>query len=180
VDAGKDRIVSVAASARDGDASFYSLVNPGVPIPAGASRVNGIFDDHVATAPCWADVSARLFDFIAQHAGARPVLVAYNGMHFDFPLLVAESKRAAVNGRLSDTFEQIYGCDALKIARQELSKLPSKRLANVYKHLFDEEMPGAHTASGDVAALKRVCHHEKIKPHLESFIVRFANSKLAA
>jgi DNA polymerase-3 subunit epsilon len=178
LDVTNDRIVSVAASCCEN--KFYSLVNPTIPIPRGASNVHKIYDEHVVVAPTWADVAPRLFEFVAKHGGPRPALVAYNGNRFDFPLLVAETKRAAVGSDVKRHVESLYGCDAYVLARERLPKMPSKSLANVYKHLFGETMAGQHTADGDVAALKRICSHPSVSQHIPKYVHAFALDKFVA
>jgi DNA polymerase-3 subunit epsilon len=178
VDVKNDRIVSVAASCRD--AKFYSLVNPTVPIPPGASNVHGIRDADVADAPTWADVAPLFFDFVARHGGPRPTLVAYNGSRFDNPLLVIETKRADAGAVVKTLLERLFSCDAYVIARDKLPKLPSKSLGNVFKHLFGEPMPGAHTADGDTAALARICEHEAIARHMGAYVQAFALDKFTS
>jgi DNA polymerase-3 subunit epsilon len=171
-----DRIVSVAASC--GDARFYSVVNPGVPIPAGASRVHGLYEADVKDARCWGDVAVDLFHFIAEHGGSEPALVAYNGARYDFPLLVFETKRAGVGKAIAERLDALYGCDPYKLVADKLPKnMPSKRLGNVYKHLFGVDMKDAHTADGDVAALARICTHESVQPHLMAYTTRFSLDK---
>jgi DNA polymerase III epsilon subunit-like protein len=128
VDVKNDRIVSVAASCRD--ERFYSLVNPTVPIPPGASNVHKIFDEHVTNAPTWDVVAPLFFEFVARHGGPRPTLVAYNGNRFDNPLLVVETKRAAAGASVTSLLERLFSCDAYAIARDQLPKLPSKSLGN--------------------------------------------------
>lgn len=177
VDVKNDRIVSVAASCRD--ARFYSLVNPTVPIPPGASNVHKILDEHVANAPTWAAVAPLFFEFVARHGGPRPTLVAYNGGRFDNPMLVIETKRADAGAAVANLLERLYSCDPFVIARERLPRLPSKSLGNVYKHLFAEDMPGAHTADGDTAALVRICEHEAIAKHMEKYVQAFALDKFA-
>lgn len=175
VDVSNDRIVSVAASCLD--KKFFSLVNPKISIPAGASNIHKIYDADVAAAPTWAHVAPRLFEFVAKHGGNRPALVAYNGNRFDFPLLVMETKRAAVGPDVTRLIESLYGCDAYVLARERLPKLPSKSLANVYKHLFDEDMNGQHSADGDVAALERICGHPSVAQYIKKYVHEFSLSK---
>jgi DNA polymerase-3 subunit epsilon len=174
-DVKKDRIVSVAASCRG--ERFYSLVNPTVPIPKGASNVHKIFDSDVADAPTWATVAPLFFEFVARHGGPRPTLVAYNGNRFDNPMLVIETKRAAAGAAVTNMLERLFSCDAYVIAREKLPKLPSKSLGNVFKHLFAEDMTGAHTADGDTAALARICAHEAIAKHMDKYVQAFALDK---
>lgn len=71
-----DAVCEIAAVRFEGGqevASFSSLVNPGVPISAGASAVNGITDADVANAPTLPELAADLF---AIGKGAAPC--AYN------------------------------------------------------------------------------------------------------
>jgi DNA polymerase III epsilon subunit-like protein len=64
-------------------------INPGVPIPEGASRVHGITDDRVAQAPTFGEVFPKLLG----HFERAEVVLTYNGSRFDWPLLVEEAKR---------------------------------------------------------------------------------------
>jgi len=80
--------------------SFSTLVNPGRPIPPGASAVNGITDDMVADSP---DVQTVLGDF-ADFCGDLP-LVAHNAP-FDYKFLlkaVDEHKARAPQGVVLDS-----------------------------------------------------------------------------
>lgn len=55
-----DVIVSVGVVAKDGQVLFDSLVNPGKPIPAGATAVHGIDDKMVAGAPSFSEILPEL------------------------------------------------------------------------------------------------------------------------
>ena len=96
-----DRIVEVGVARTDfsalarGETSLYfetfeARVNPGVKIPASASRVHGIYDDDVKNAKPFEEIAQQLRDFI----GSRPV-VGHN-VSFDEKFLNAEFKRAGV------------------------------------------------------------------------------------
>jgi len=54
------RIVEIAVLSMGGEVVFDSLVNPGGPIPAGATQIHGITDDMVQTAPTFSDLHGRL------------------------------------------------------------------------------------------------------------------------
>jgi DNA polymerase III epsilon subunit-like protein len=54
------RIVEVAVLGVDGSVLLDSLVNPGVPIPADATRIHGITDDMVRCAPNFSDLLVPL------------------------------------------------------------------------------------------------------------------------
>ena len=81
------RIVEVAAVRMQGwqvTATFNSLVNPGRPMDPGASRVNGIYDHDLVSAPSFADIAGELHSMLD---GA--VLVAHNA-RFDAAFLGIE------------------------------------------------------------------------------------------
>ncbi len=61
---------------------FYTLLDPGEPIPAEATAIHGIGDEQVRGAPELPDVALELF-LLAR--GALPC--GYNGEHFDKPIL---------------------------------------------------------------------------------------------
>lgn len=98
-----DAIVEIGAVRFDGaepGGTFCTLVNPGRPIPPGASAVNGITDEMVAGSPA---VETVLSDF-AVFCGDLP-LVAHNAP-FDFKFLlraVKAHKAPAPSGVVLDT-----------------------------------------------------------------------------
>lgn len=90
----RDRIVevSVIIVAPGGRVTrFASLVNPGVPIPEGATEVHGIGDDDVQGAPFFSDFAPQL----ARDLAACD-LCGFNLRRFDLKLLAAEFARADV------------------------------------------------------------------------------------
>lgn len=92
VDVENDRICQLGGMwMQNGEMTDRRLVtiNPGVPIPEGASNVHGITDDRVAGAPRMVDV----FPKILAHFQRAEVVLSYNGSRFDWPLLLAEVKR---------------------------------------------------------------------------------------
>jgi len=68
-----DHVVEVGIIDADGRVLFSSLVNPGCPIPAEASEVNGVTDADVADAPAWPEVLPLLRRLLASR-----VVVAHN------------------------------------------------------------------------------------------------------
>jgi DNA polymerase-3 subunit epsilon len=88
------RIVRIAVLkvAPDGDQQLRTaLVNPGEPIPPGATRVHGITDDDVAGAPPFRAYARAL----AAHLEDCE-LAGYGIERFDLPLLLTEFRRAGV------------------------------------------------------------------------------------
>jgi len=70
---GSAEIVDIAVVGVDGSVLFDTLVKPTRPIPSFVSRIHGIYDHHVAGAPCWADI----YDVLVPLLWDRPVVV-YN------------------------------------------------------------------------------------------------------
>lgn len=75
--------------------SFRSLVNPGIPIPAGATAVHGIKDEDVAGAPTFARLAPEIADMlVGLPTHERPDVTGFNVRRFDWPLLAREFARA--------------------------------------------------------------------------------------
>jgi len=95
-----DRIVEIAIAKvlPSGDVlRFSSLVNPGIPIPAGATAVHRISDEDVRAAPSFAVIAAELVRFIA---GCD--VGGFNVAKFDLKLLAAELARASYDQALGE------------------------------------------------------------------------------
>ncbi len=138
-----DRIVEISITRIEADRTTVKtgtrLVNPGFPIPAEATLVNGITDADVANMPKFADIAHNLYSFIgdADFAG-------FSLTNFDLRFLTEEFNRAGVPFTvyerkiidLSSIFNQMEKRDfraaALKFAGQELSDSPiSSPTANI-------------------------------------------------
>lgn len=66
-------------------------VNPGMPIPPGATKVHGITDDDVSDKPRFDQYAKSLLEFFD---GCD--IGGFNAIRFDIPLLVAEFERAGL------------------------------------------------------------------------------------
>ena len=156
-----DRVISIAASCRN--AAFTSLVRPPRPIPAASTAVHGITDERVRDEQPWYRVGSAFWKWVsAQAAGKqRLVLVAHNAT-FDMRMLRSETKRLWALPPLPP----VYVVDTLKVCRAVLKGLPDYKQATVYQHLFGDAPADQHDAAGDVAALRRICEHPSVGPHL--------------
>lgn len=85
------RIVDIAIIGIDGAALLSTLVNPEIPIPAGASNIHGITDEMVADAPTFAAVYPEIKRIVE---GASRVII-YNA-DFDTGILNWECYRYGV------------------------------------------------------------------------------------
>ena len=111
-----DRIVQLAliGANAEGEAIHYEeLVNPRRPIPAGASRVHGIYDHDVRSKGGFSTVADAVAELIE---GA--IIVGHNVRKFDMAMLEGEylrlGKRAPKPKAIMDTYELVR---RLKIGR---------------------------------------------------------------
>lgn len=116
--------------------SFSMLVNPCRPIPSVASRIHGIYDEHVAGAPLLDQALAELINFL----GECP-LVLHNS-RFDLGFLVPAARRYGLSWRPYCVH------DTLALSRQLLRGYFSYSLENLAKALGMEE-GGHHRALKD-------------------------------
>lgn len=144
--AGVDRIVEIGAvHFKNGQCigMFSTLVDPLMPIPAGASAVNGITDDMLAGKP----IISSLLESLTEFCGDRP-MVAHNA-NFDAQFLIADYKLyefGAPRGLILDT---------LPMARKILPGLPNYRLGTLVQHL---KIPSGqfHRAEDDATACAKL------------------------
>jgi DNA polymerase-3 subunit epsilon len=97
VDVERDRIVSAALVVQEAPGmrprTQRWLVNPGVPVPAAATAVHGLTEDHLARHGRWpAPVMQEIAVGLAEQAGAGRPLVVMNAP-FDLTLLDRELRR---------------------------------------------------------------------------------------
>jgi DNA polymerase-3 subunit epsilon len=158
LDPQKDRIVEIGAVKFDNKgiiARFSTLIDPGIPMPPEAGRVNNITDSMLSGQP---PLDEALPDFIRFTGGA--VITAHNAP-FDCGFVNAALKdrfvRAQKTGAagfwvppwpaLPNTI-----ADTLALAKETLSGLPSYKLQSLAAH-FTIPLRDAHRAEDDA----RVC-----------------------
>lgn len=146
VDPDTDAIVELAAvelHAGQTGRSFTLRINPGMPIPKGASDVHGITDDQVADAPFFDDVADR----IAARLGAPgTVLAGYNAVHFDVPMV----NMAFINSGHPFRIDPARVLDPFIFLRRRHAHLPAKLGEVCARHGI--ELRNAHAADADARA----------------------------
>jgi len=147
-----DAIVELAWAIMRGDGTVLSsnstLINPGRPIPADASRVHGIFDCDVAHAPTLDQAVEKHSDL---YAPALPA-VCHNAA-FDSVLLRRSQRLADGNPRFLCT---------LRLAENLAPACESYRLEFLRSHLrLDARVDGlaAHRAASDMATACSLLKH---------------------
>ena len=147
ISAARDQVVEISAVKVEGGlvtGEFSTLVNPQVPIPYGASQVNGITDDMVAGSPVFRQALAEFLAF----AGDM-VLVGHNIQAFDMKFLYRDARKF---------WNQIPGndyIDTLHFARKVLPKLRHHRLVDLAAY-YGIDTSGAHRALKDCRMNQRV------------------------
>lgn len=161
VDVEEDRIVSAAVVVQDmtGGRPRVTrwLVNPGVPVPPGATEVHGLTDEHLQRNGRWpAPVMEEIARALAEQCGAARPLVVMNAP-FDLTLLDRELRRhrAASLGRY---LENVPLCvldprvldkhlDRYRKGRRTLTDLCTQ---------YEVVLDGAHDAAADATAALEV------------------------
>lgn len=137
-----DRIVEIAIVKIGVDGTKQvkrKLINPQMPIPAGATEVHGITDDMVKDAPTFKQVANEIKQFIE---GCD--LGGYNSNRFDIPMLIEEFLRAGID----------FSVDGKKFVDvQKVFHLMEQRtLSAAYKFYCNKSLDGAHSAEIDATA----------------------------
>ncbi len=137
-----DRIVEIAIVKimPDGTKQIKrKLINPEMPIPAGASAIHGITDDMVKDAPTFRQVANEIKQFLD-----NADLAGFNSNRFDVPILVEEFLRVgldfSIDGRKLVDVQRIY------------HMMEQRTLSAAYKFYCDKPLEDAHSAEADAIA----------------------------
>lgn len=137
-----DRIVeiSIVKVLPGGDKeSITRRINPGIPIPAEASAVHGIYDADVKDKPLFKDAAHELLNYIGDSD-----LAGYNCLNFDVPLLVEEFLRVGVD----------FDVKSRRIVDVQniFHKMEQRTLSAAYKFYCQKNLENAHSAEADTLA----------------------------
>lgn len=113
------------------------LINPGVPIPAGATEVHGITNEDVAGCPTFASISKSLKIFIDNCD-----IAGFNSNTFDVPMLNAMFNRVG----LVWEWKKVNLIDVRNIFVQQ----EERTLSAAVKFYLGREHDAAHSAEGDI------------------------------
>ncbi|HRH50767.1 MAG TPA: 3'-5' exonuclease [Panacibacter sp.] len=137
-----DRIVEIAIVKIMPDGTKLvkrKLINPQMPIPAGASEVHGITDEMVKDAPTFKQVANELKQFMDNCD-----MGGYNSNRFDVPLLIEEFSRSG----MEFSIEGRKMIDAQKVFHQ----MEQRTLSAAYKFYCNKSLEDAHSAEADATA----------------------------
>ncbi|HNF30484.1 MAG TPA: 3'-5' exonuclease [Chitinophagaceae bacterium] len=162
-----DRIIEIAVVKilPDGTKQVKrKLINPEMPISAGATQVHGITDEMVKDAPTFKQVANEVKQFME---GCD--IGGYNSNRFDMPLLIEEFLRVGINfviqGRKFVDVQKVFHL------------MEQRTLTAAYKFYCDKNLEDAHSAEADATAtweilLAQVERYEQLGTTIES-IVKF-------
>ncbi|MEU0412580.1 3'-5' exonuclease [Streptomyces griseorubiginosus] len=157
VDVETDRIVSAAVVVQDaaGTRPRVSrwLVNPGVPVPAGATAVHGLTDEHLQRNGRWpAPVMFEIAEVLAEQAAAGRPLVVMNAP-FDLTLLDRELRRhrASSLDRWLDSAPLLVLDPRVLDKHLDRYRKGRRTLTDLCEH-YGVELAGAHDAAADAQA----------------------------
>lgn len=147
ISSARDQVIEISAvKVRNGKVidEFSSLVNPLMPIPYGATAVNGITDVMVKNSPTFDVVFAEFLRFVG-----NDILVGHNIHSFDMKFLYRDAKRFW--GR---TLNNDY-IDTLSMARIRLPQLRNHKLTDL-ADFYGISSEGAHRALCDCRMNQKV------------------------
>ena len=162
----RDEIIEISGiRVRSGlvEKEFSTLVNPNMPIPWAASRVNGITDAMVKKAPPLTEALGAFLDFVGED-----VLVGHNIHGFDMPFVYAGAAKA-LDRQVTNNY-----VDTLYLAKNCVPQLRHYKLTDLSEY-FGFATEGAHRALADCrmnqkcyeALLKIWQEKKKEKPQME-------------
>lgn len=146
IDIVNDRIVEISVlkvSPNGDEESKTRRINPGMPIPAAASAVHGIYDKDVENEHSFKDIAKSLAKFFE---GSD--IAGYNSNKFDIPMLAEEFLRAGVDIDL----KRSSSVDVQTI----FHKMEQRTLSAAYKFYCNEILEGAHSAEADTNATYQI------------------------
>jgi DNA polymerase III subunit epsilon len=150
LDPAADRIVELAAVYFD-ERAYSSmrqmLIDPGIPIPKEAAEIHRITDERVRGKPRFGDVAEAFLRHVDGTDGPAPVLVGFNALTYDVPLINAELARHGVARRL-DASRVV---DPIFFIRHSLRHIRHRSLGAMCEH-YGVSLKDAHRAGADARA----------------------------
>jgi DNA polymerase III epsilon subunit family exonuclease len=122
---------------------FSSLINPGVAIPAQASRIHGITEADVANAPLFAGLAQKIFDVCVGR-----VVVGHNVL-FDIGFLEREFERVGIEIDVQEC------ADTFGMAKLAFPSMPSYNLGKL-AFSIGLQSDAQHRALGDALTCMRL------------------------
>lgn len=146
VDPLKDRPVEVGIADQDGKVMLDTRCNPLMPIAVGASAVHGIHRKHITTFPTYLQVLKMQLEFFASFEDV--IISGFNTSIFDIPMF-----EACIGSPVLLNYNKL---DVLDVVYRYYPTIKDKKLTELYKRAFQEELIGAHGAIQDCIGTARL------------------------
>lgn len=134
-----DKIIEIHCIRFNPDGSkrtFYSLVNPNIPIPVESTRIHGFTNKDLSQASGFKKIATELFEVVKDAD-----VGGYNVLRFDVRILFSEFKNVGIHYDLAD----IRAIDPFQI----FIKNHKRDLSAAYQFYCGKELVGAHGAKAD-------------------------------
>lgn len=146
IDPKQARVVEIGGvfyEPKNGRRALQRYINPGCPIPAEATALHRITDSMVADAPSFREAAEGILTRFED----ADVVMGYNLLDYDLPLLEAEFARAG----FPTTIDRSKVIDLIVFARWHLRDHRSRKLGDVCAH-YGVDLKNAHSAKADAVA----------------------------
>lgn len=134
-----DKIIEIHCIRFNPDGSkrtFYSLVNPNIPIPVESTKIHGFTNKDLSQASGFKKIAPELFEIVKDAD-----VGGYNVLRFDVRILFSEFKNVGIHYDLAD----IRAIDPFQI----FIKNHKRDLSAAYQFYCGKELVGAHGAKAD-------------------------------
>ncbi|TCJ13973.1 3'-5' exonuclease [Flaviaesturariibacter flavus] len=156
-----DRIIELCAIKLNPDGTqeeLHELLNPTIPIPAGATAVHKITDEMVKGKPTFAEKAAEFANFFCNCD-----LGGYNIRRFDVPMLMEEFHRCK---KYPIVVKDVKLVDVMGIFHSK----EKRDLAGAVRFYCEREHEGAHGAKADILATidvlkKQLLRYDDLQPN---------------
>jgi DNA polymerase III epsilon subunit-like protein len=177
---------------------FERLIKPLKKMSKGAAEVTGITDEKLAGCKQLLDVFEELQKYLETvcQPGRHRVLMAYNGLKFDFKMLFIDLMRCLEkHSQNSDPVKWLrklkidWLFDPLVLARSNLERDTlihnirgncSFKLGDVYESMYKKKLENAHDALADCIAVNEVLKHSLFAPHFRDVVSRILETESPA
>jgi len=159
---------------------YSGRVNPGIPIPEGASKVHGIRDQDVAGCPSYAQHAEWVSGLLKYH-----IVCGFNIAQYDLEVLRRQVQRYSLGVEAEQVIDNAVILDLREIW-MDLQQTKRGNLARVAEH-YGVPAGVAHSAIGDVqtslnilAAMIEVHGEDRVMKHVRRLIREDAPSEMNA
>ena len=168
---------------------FEKLIKPLKTMSKGAADVTGITDDKLAGCKPLPEVFDELQKYLETvcRPGHHRVLMAYNGLKFDFKMIFIDLMRSLEKHcpQNPDPVKWLrklkvdWLFDPLVLARSSLERSTlihnsrgncSFKLGDLYESMYGKKLENAHDALADCIAVNDVLKHSLFAPHFKSVV----------